>query len=211
MKPDLFFGWKSQLIAVFLRRTKRRYRSFGRFRVSVSWLQFSKLQQCDETVVRNALIALLGYCSVIRQLIVDPFFFRRRSWPDYARSLSLPRLAISFGHINPLPPVHFSSFYPVFVFSRFVRLFPLLPRISYFKSSPSHFHLSSKHGRAIAYCLPSYPIVFRCILIHQVAFTRRQRRTFRSLSQAATCPPVYHTRRRLHTVPLIAERRAGKL
>ena len=35
--------------------------------------------------------------------------------------------------------------------------------------------------------------------------------TFRSSSQAATCPPVYHTRRRLHTVPLIAERQVGKL
>ena len=35
--------------------------------------------------------------------------------------------------------------------------------------------------------------------------------TFRSSSQAATCPPVYHTRRRLHTVPLIAERQARKL
>ena len=35
--------------------------------------------------------------------------------------------------------------------------------------------------------------------------------TFRSLSQAATCPPVYHTRRRLHTVPFNAERQAGKL
>ena len=35
--------------------------------------------------------------------------------------------------------------------------------------------------------------------------------TFRSSSQAATCPPVYHTRWRLHTVPLIAKRQAGKL
>ena len=35
--------------------------------------------------------------------------------------------------------------------------------------------------------------------------------TFRSLSQAATYPPVYHTRWRLHTVSLIAERQAGKL
>ena len=35
--------------------------------------------------------------------------------------------------------------------------------------------------------------------------------TFRSSSQAATCPPVDHTQRRLHTVPLIAERQAGKL
>ena len=47
--------------------------------------------------------------------------------------------------------------------------------------------------------------------IHQVALARRQRRTFRSSSQAATCPLVYHTRRRLHTVPLIAERQADKL
>ena len=36
-------------------------------------------------------------------------------------------------------------------------------------------------------------------------------RTFWSSSQAATCPPVNHTRRRLHTVPLIAERQTGKL
>ena len=35
--------------------------------------------------------------------------------------------------------------------------------------------------------------------------------TFRSSSQAATCPSVYHTRWRLRTVPLIAERQAGKL
>ena len=35
--------------------------------------------------------------------------------------------------------------------------------------------------------------------------------TFQSSSQAATCPSVYHTRWRLHTVPLIAERQAGKL
>ena len=34
--------------------------------------------------------------------------------------------------------------------------------------------------------------------------------TFRSSSQAATCPPIYNTRRRLHTVPLIAERQALK-
>ena len=35
--------------------------------------------------------------------------------------------------------------------------------------------------------------------------------TFRSSSQATTCPSVYHTGRRLHAVPLIAERQAGKL
>ena len=33
--------------------------------------------------------------------------------------------------------------------------------------------------------------------------------TFWSSSQAATCPPVYHARWRLHTVPFIAERQAG--
>ena len=32
--------------------------------------------------------------------------------------------------------------------------------------------------------------------------------TFRSSSQAVTCPSVYHTRRRHHTVSLIAERQA---
>ena len=35
--------------------------------------------------------------------------------------------------------------------------------------------------------------------------------TFRSSSQAATCPSVYLTRRRLHTTLLIAERQEGKL
>ena len=35
--------------------------------------------------------------------------------------------------------------------------------------------------------------------------------TFWASSQASTCPPVYHTRRMLHTAPLIAERQAGKL
>ena len=35
--------------------------------------------------------------------------------------------------------------------------------------------------------------------------------TFRSSSQAATFPPVYHTRWRLHTGPLIAEHKVGKL
>ena len=35
--------------------------------------------------------------------------------------------------------------------------------------------------------------------------------TFRSSSQAATCPAVYHTLWRLHTVHLIAEHQAGKV
>ena len=34
---------------------------------------------------------------------------------------------------------------------------------------------------------------------------------FRSSSQAATCPSVYHTHMRLHTVRLVAKRQAGKL
>ena len=36
-------------------------------------------------------------------------------------------------------------------------------------------------------------------------------RTFRSSSQVATCPPVYHTRWRFHTVPFNAQRQSGKL
>ena len=37
------------------------------------------------------------------------------------------------------------------------------------------------------------------------------KRPFGLPSQAATCPPVYHTWWRLHTVPFIAERQARKL
>ena len=48
-------------------------------------------------------------------------------------------------------------------------------------------------------------------IIHQVALARDSEETFRSSSQAATCPPVYHTRQRLHTIPLIAESQAEKL
>ena len=50
-----------------------------------------------------------------------------------------------------------------------------------------------------------------CILFTKLPWPGDSERTFRSSSQAATCPPVYHTRRRLHTVPLIAEHQAGKL
>ena len=49
------------------------------------------------------------------------------------------------------------------------------------------------------------------ILYTKLPWPGDSERTFRSSSQAATCPPVYHTWRRLHTVPLIAERQAGKL
>ena len=56
-------------------------------------------------------------------------------------------------------------------------------------------------------------IVINCnyILFTKLPWPGESEGTFRSSSQAATCPPVYHTRRRLHTVPLIAERQAGKL
>ena len=49
------------------------------------------------------------------------------------------------------------------------------------------------------------------ILFTKLPWPGDSKGTFRFSSQAATCPPVYHTRRRLHTVPLIAERQAGKL
>ena len=49
------------------------------------------------------------------------------------------------------------------------------------------------------------------ILFTKLTWPGDSEMTFRSSSQAATCPSVYHTRWRLHTVPLIAERQAGKL
>ena len=54
---------------------------------------------------------------------------------------------------------------------------------------------------------------FNCdyILFTKLPWPGNSKGTFRSSSQAATCPPVYYTRRRLHTVPLIAECQAGKM
>ena len=49
------------------------------------------------------------------------------------------------------------------------------------------------------------------ILFTKLPWPGNGEETYRSSSQAATCPSVYHTRRRLHTLPLIAERQAGKL
>ena len=46
------------------------------------------------------------------------------------------------------------------------------------------------------------------ILFTKLPWSGDSEGTFRSSSQAATFPPVYHTRRRLHTVSLIAERQA---
>ena len=49
------------------------------------------------------------------------------------------------------------------------------------------------------------------ILFTKLHWPGDSEKTFRSSSQAVTCPPVYHTRRRLHTVSFNAERQAGKL
>ena len=62
----------------------------------------------------------------------------------------------------------------------------------------------SNAARAV-YCNCNY------ILFAKLPWPGDSEGTFRSSSQAATCPPVYHTRRRLHTVPFNAERQAGKL
>ena len=45
---------------------------------------------------------------------------RQRNWPDFLWSLPLPHVAISFDHMHPLSPVHFSSFQPRLVLSAFV-------------------------------------------------------------------------------------------
>ena len=49
------------------------------------------------------------------------------------------------------------------------------------------------------------------ILFTKLSWPGDSEGTFRSSSQAATCPPVYRVRWRLHTVPSIAERQEGKL
>ena len=54
-------------------------------------------------------------------------------------------------------------------------------------------------------------VICNYILFTKLPWPGDSEGNFRSSSQAATCPPVYHTRRRLHTVPFNAERQAGKL
>ena len=49
------------------------------------------------------------------------------------------------------------------------------------------------------------------ILFTKLRWPGDSEETLQSSGQAATCPSVYHTKWRLHTVPLIAERLAGKL
>ena len=67
---------------------------------------------------------------------------------------------------------------------------------------PTGFHLWS-----------SCSLICNCnyILFTKLPWPGDSEGTFWSSSQAATCSSVYHTRWKLHTVPLIAERQAGKL
>ena len=50
-----------------------------------------------------------------------------------------------------------------------------------------------------------------CISFTKLPWPGDSEGTFWSSSQAATCQPVYHTRQRLHTLPLSTERQARKL
>ena len=73
---------------------------------------------------------------------------------------------------------------------------------------------SNKH-RNLSKCFGQFTITtLFYIALHFVLFTTLawlgdSEGTFQTSSQAASC--VCHTRRRLHAVPLIAERQAGKL
>ena len=75
--------------------------------------------------------------------------------------------------------------------------------------------ISEHYYSFFQYCRLSCRYVINCncnyIFFTKLPWPGDSEGTFRSSSQAATCPPVYHTRRKLHTVPLIAEREAGKL
>ena len=55
-----------------------------------------------------------------------------------------------------------------------------------------------------------YVIVIIC-LFTKLPWPRNSEETFRSLSQVTTCPPVYFTSWRLHTIPFKVERQAEKL
>ena len=87
------------------------------------------------------------------------------------------------------------------------------PTIGYFYDKTKIF----KENLRVDYYFPEVIVIVICncncnyILFTKLPWPGDSERTFRSSSQAATCPPVYHSRRRLHTFPLIAERQAGKL
>ena len=97
-------------------------------------------------------------------------------------------------------------------------------QFSYLATARSSFHLSVLEATYINSLQPSlcrqkefvYSLQISDCNCNYILFTKLpwpgdSEGTFRSSSQAATCPPVYHTRRKLHTVPLIAERQAGML
>ena len=81
---------------------------------------------------------------------------------------------------------------------RFVQL--ALSMANFFKSI-----LCVKTGEVEVNCNCNY------ILFTKLPWPGDSEGTFRSSSQAATCPPVYHTWRRLNTIVFNAERQAGKL
>ena len=90
----------------------------------------------------------LIFCLIIIISFWIRCYPRRRSRPDFVWSLSLPRLDISFDHMHPLLPVHFSSFHTLLAFSTFASIFVFLYycALQISKPSLSNFHLlSSKH------------------------------------------------------------------
>ena len=79
-------------------------------------------------------------------------------------------------------------------------------------NTPLGFYGATLRGSMVLhYVLSRFHCKCNNILFNKLPWPGDSEGTFRSSSQAATCPPVYHTRRRLHTVPLIAERQAEKL
>ena len=76
------------------------------------------------------------------------------TWPNFVWLLSLPRIAISFDHMHPLSPAHFSSFHSLLIVSKFVSIFLYYRALHISKPSLSHFHLFfSKHDCTTTYYL----------------------------------------------------------
>ena len=69
------------------------------------------------TIICGVLIIIINITCWIR------YCPRRRSWPDFVWSLSLPRLAIFFDHMHPFSTVHFSSSHSLLAFSTFASVF----------------------------------------------------------------------------------------
>ena len=63
---------------------------------------------------------------------------RRQSWPDFVWSLSLPRLAISFNHMHPLPQ---SIFLHLILYLLFPCLFQSSSTTTHFKFQSLHYHI----------------------------------------------------------------------